>query len=220
MTSDIGRRISDLLQAKNGGNQSELARFVGVTPQAVQQWIAGETSPRGNNLRKVAEFLGATLEYLLTGGITVTRNIGASADANVEPGPDLHGQVPLISSVQAGEWASIVDNFQPGDAEDWLFYPKKLGPRAFALRVSGVSMEPRYQHGDIIFVDPDVPAEHGRNVVVRLDDENQATFKQLVVEGDHRFLKPLNPDWPGPKLIQIDGNATICGVVIGKWVPE
>lgn len=218
MTPDIGRRISELLQEKNGGNQSELARFVGVSPQAVQQWVAGETSPRGNNLRKVAEFLGTTLEYLLTGGISVTRRIGQEADANVSPGPDLYGRVPLVSSVQAGDWTNIVDNFQPGDAEDWLFYPKKLGPRAFALRVSGVSMEPKYQHGDIIFVDPDVPAEHGSNIVVRLDDEHQATFKQLVVEGDHKFLKPLNPDWPGPKLIQINGNATICGVAIGKWV--
>ena len=47
MNRDMAKRISDLLQAKNGGNQSELARYVGVSPQAVQQWISGETSPRG-----------------------------------------------------------------------------------------------------------------------------------------------------------------------------
>lgn len=192
MTTDIGCRISERLQKKNGGNQSEMARFVGVSPQAVQQWVAGETSPRGSNLRKVCEFLGTTLEYLLTGAAPAVREFPHSSDANVEPCPDIAGRVPLISSVQAGNWSSIVDNFQPGDAEDWLFYPKKLGPRAFALRVSGVSMEPKYQNGDIIFVDPDIQAEHGRNVVVRLDDENQATFKQLVVEGDRKFLKPLN----------------------------
>lgn len=57
---DMVKRIADLLQAKNGGNQSELARYVGVSPQAVQQWIAGETSPRGKNLTKLAEFLGVT----------------------------------------------------------------------------------------------------------------------------------------------------------------
>lgn len=217
MTKDIGQRISSLLQDKNGGNQSELARYVGVTPQAVQQWVAGETSPRGNNFRKVAEFLETTIEYLLTGGITVSRKIGPISDENVSSGPDLFGRVPLISSVQAGDWSNIVDNFQPGDAEDWLFYPKKLGPKAFALRVSGISMEPKYQHGDIIFVDPDVPAEHGSNVVVRLDDENQATFKQLVVEDGRKYLRPLNPDWQ-PRMIPINGNATICGVAIGKWV--
>ena len=53
-------------------------------------------------------------------------------------------------------------------------------------------------------------------VVVKLDDEQQATFKQLIIEGDQKFLKPLNPNWPEP-IIKINGNATICGVVIGKY---
>lgn len=61
MNRDMAKRIADLLQAKNGGNQSELARYVGVTPQAVQQWVAEDgTSPRGKNLMKVAEFLGVS----------------------------------------------------------------------------------------------------------------------------------------------------------------
>ena len=53
-------------------------------------------------------------------------------------------------------------------------------------------------------------------VVVKLDDEQQATFKQLIIEGDQKFLKPLNPNWPEP-IIKINGDATICGVVIGKY---
>lgn len=64
---ESGKRIADLLQAKNGGNQSELARFVGVSPQAVQQWVAGETSPRGKNLNKVAEFFGIPPAQVLYG---------------------------------------------------------------------------------------------------------------------------------------------------------
>lgn len=51
--------------------------------------------------------------------------------------------------------------------------------------------------------------------MVRLDDEHEATFKQLVVEGGQRFLRALNPAWPDP-IIQIDDNATLCGVVIFK----
>lgn len=216
--NEIGKRIAEARAAK-GMNQSELARALGVTPQAVQKWEAGG-APKGARLREVAEALGTTVEYLLTGSITVVRKFSQEADANVEPGPDLRGNVPLISWVQAGNWEAVIDNFAPGDAEDWLPCPRKFGPHAFALRVRGVSMEPKYQDGDIIFVDPDAQAEHGKNIVVRLDDEHEATFKQLVMEGGQKFLRALNPDWPGPKLIPINGNATICGVVIGKWVPE
>lgn len=64
---NIGKRIAHLLREKTGGNQSELARFIGVTPQAVQKWISGETEPRGKNLDRVAEFLGVTSSHLRYG---------------------------------------------------------------------------------------------------------------------------------------------------------
>ena len=31
---------------------------------------------------------------------------------------------------------------------------------------------------------------------MRLDGTDETTFKQLVVEGEHQYLKALNPDWP------------------------
>lgn len=60
------KRIEAALLMKNGGNQSEMARYVGVTPQAVQKWIAGDSEPKGKNLKLAAEFLGmseAVLRY-------------------------------------------------------------------------------------------------------------------------------------------------------------
>ena len=57
-------RIRAALASKNGGNQSEMARFVGVSPQAVQKWVSGVTEPRGDNLRLTAEFLGVTESFL------------------------------------------------------------------------------------------------------------------------------------------------------------
>lgn len=193
--------------------QGELARRAGLSQTTISD-IERERNAGSSDSAVLAYILEVEPLWLSEGRGPRRR------DGNVEPGSAIRGEVPLISWVQAGAWSEIVDNFAPGDAEEWLPCPRKFGPHAFALRVRGLSMEPRYQSGDIIFVDPDAGAEHGKHVVVRLDDEHEATFKQLVVEGGQRFLRALNPDWPGPKLIQIDGNATICGVVIGKWVPE
>lgn len=215
----VKKNLSWLL-AKNRMNSNSLFEATKVPQPTIHRILTGESQdPRTSSLMPIARYFGVTVADLRE------RDLESEAStlpgrSNVEPGPDLRGHVPLISWVQAGEWSQIVDNFIPGEAEDWMPCPRKYGPHTFALRVRGVSMEPRYQDGDIIFVDPGAQAEHGKNVVVRLDDEHEATFKQLVVEGGQKFLKPLNPDWPGPKLIQINGNATICGVVIGKWVPE
>lgn len=138
--------------------------------------------------------------------------------------PEMRGMVPLISFVQAGEWNDIADHLQPGDAHEWLYCPVKHSPGTFALEVEGESMyDPggrhSYSHGDIIFVDPAKDAKHGDRVVVRLEDQNKATFKQLIEEDNRRVLKALNPDWK-PRYIEINGHATITGVVIGKWVKE
>ena len=142
-------------------------------------------------------------------------------EPNVEPGPDIKGRVPLISWVQAGAWCEVEDLYAVGDAEEWMPCPTSHGPRTYALRVRGESMfnphERRsFRDGDIIFVDPDRLAENGSPVIAKLDDSQEATFKQLVIEGEERYLKALNPNWPD-RIIRINGNATICGVVIGKY---
>ena len=93
--------------------------------------------------------------------------------------------------------------------------PVRCSPESFVLRVRGTSMEPKFHEGDLIFVDPNASADHGKYVVVRLDESNEATFKQLIIEEGKRYLKALNPDWPN-RIIEVDEEATICGVIVFK----
>ncbi|MDR5800666.1 S24 family peptidase [Caballeronia sp. LZ001] len=143
-------------------------------------------------------------------------------ERNVEAGPDIRGKVPLISWVQAGAWESFVDDLAVGDAEDWLLSPIATSKNAYFLRVKGLSMfnptgEPSFNENDLILVEPQCCAHSGSLVVVRLDDESEATFKQLVLEGGKQYLRALNPDWP-TRIIEVHNNATICGVVKSKVV--
>lgn len=48
--------------------------------------------------------------------------------------------------------------------------------------------------GAVIVVDPELPYSSGSLVVARLDDSKEATFKQLVIDGEQKYLKPLNPN--------------------------
>jgi len=134
---------------------------------------------------------------------------------NVEPGPDITGRVPLISWVQAGSWAEVIDNHAPGDAEDWLLTTARVGRHAFALRVQGDSMTAPHgisiPEGSIVIIDPDQHCDNGNIVVARLEDSMEATLKKLVIDGNQRFLKPLNPAYP---VIPINGNCKIIGRAI------
>lgn len=143
-----------------------------------------------------------------------------SEGANTETVGLVHaGHVPLLSWVQAGEWAAIQGAFDPAQCEEWVLCPVRHSEKTFVLRVRGASMQPEYSDGDWIFVDPEREPVNGSHVVVRLDDDNEATFKKLVIEGESKYLEALNPDWPD-RIIRINGKASIVGVVVFSGKPR
>lgn len=215
-------------------NQTIAANRLGYsTPSLVNRYITGAKAIGDGTARKIEttfalqEFWmdtdhSSSNETVVKPSVSVDVRSEAISrtghDANVTAGPIFKGEVPLISWVQAGAWGG--DAIAPEDAESWLMCPSPHSKHTFALTVRGVSMEPRYHDGDVIFVDPAVEPQHARNVVVRLAGEQQAMFRHLVVEGDKKFLQALNPDWPGPRLTELGPEDQIKGVVIGRYVPE
>jgi len=190
-------------------SQAALGRKAGVSQSTISRMERGEVDSQSDNVRRVAEALGIAPSRLLDP--TAEGDHGSLAAAIPGRAEGLRA-VPVISLVQAGAFGETVDPYQPGDGSAWLICPAHCGPGTFALKVNGESMEPRYHNGDIIFVDPDISAAQGSDVIVRLENSNEATFKQLVVEGSRRYLKPLNPRFP---VIEITTEARVVGVVIG-----
>jgi len=110
--------------------------------------------------------------------------------------------IPVISSVQAGALRDMENPYEPGDgyALEYTEDPK-LSRWAFCLDVEGMSMAPRFQPGDRLFVDPDRSPGPGNFVVAR-NGSNQATFKKYRPRGIDSYgheifeLVPLNDDFP------------------------
>ncbi|HEY5635444.1 MAG TPA: S24 family peptidase [Burkholderiales bacterium] len=61
----------------------------------------------------------------------------------------------------------------------------------YALRVMGDSMTPEFPDGCIVIVDPGYVPRDGAFVIV--DYAGDVFFRQLVFEGERRFLQALNP---------------------------
>lgn len=197
---DISSRVKNL-RAKLGITQLQLAEIVGVAQNSIQKIESGDTkNPR--NIEALAKALQTTPEFLRFG-------VGELDNATVVASAGNY--LPLISLVQAGVWTEIQE-LPPLDVELYPC-PIKCSQHSFIVRVEGESMLPRFEEGDLIYVDPDAQVENGSYVVARLDDENQATFKQLIIDGNKKYLKALNPDWPN-KFVEINGNCTIVGKVV------
>jgi SOS-response transcriptional repressor LexA len=202
---------------KSGLSQEAVGKLFDppISRAAVAQWEqAGGTMPETSRLSILARAYGTTVDELL-GSVALFSRRSEYIVGNAEPGPELSA-VPLLSWVQAGPPERISEPDPAGEGEKLIYATKKVGQRAYALKIKGDSMEnPGRGHtfpdGCIVIVDPDREPAPGSFVVARFDDVQEATFKQLVEDAGRRYLKPLNPRYP---MIPIDGNVILCGTWI------
>lgn len=193
--------INKLIKAgrqKLGLNEEQFGRLIGVTRGTVQQWEKdGGTAPNRKRQPLVADALGLTVAQLMSG------------NADVVDGPKIGGFVPLLSSIQAGDFKNHVDNHQSGDGgDDLVATTAPVNRYTFALRVVGDSMAPEFKEGMLLIIEPEMEPNPGDFVIAR-NGNDETTFKQLVKDGSDWYLKPLNERYPLKPL----GKATIIGVL-------
>lgn len=100
--------------------------------------------------------------------------------------------LPVYGSIKGGFEGEVVDVQHP---VDWTFRPPALVgvDGAFALYVIGDSMEPRYEHGEMVLVHPGRPVRRGNYVAVEFRNQS-ATVKRFLRLNDHFLeLEQLNP---------------------------
>jgi len=213
-------RLENLeLLITEAGSAAELAHRAGTNSSYLSQ-VRNRMPTRKGTPRGVGNDLAEKLERGMGKPIgwmddihTVVRNERSIHYGSAEPGPD-NTLYPLISWDQAAE-RSIIGRKSTCDAEVWLPCPVTCSTDTYVLSVTGVSMEPRFHEGHLLYVDPQVAAVHGKYVVVKLAESDEALFRQLIVEGNRQYLKALNPDWPN-RIIELNADPTLCGVVIFK----
>jgi len=76
------------------------------------------------------------------------------------------------------------------DVDQQVSCPEICGEGAFAARVEGDSMSPRYRQGDIVIFAPSLPARDGDDCFVRFAD-GQTTFKRIFFEVDEENRGPV-----------------------------
>lgn len=88
------------------------------------------------------------------------------------------------------------------------------GHEAFALRVLGSSMEPEFNEGEIIIIEPGGLLRDGAFVLAQ--HEGEWIFRQLCRRGEGWTLHALNPAFPD---LPLNDLAAVRGVIIQKALP-
>ena len=121
----------------------------------------------------------------------------AKSDLNIEQDrlPLAAGRlVPVINKVSAGYPSDFNDlDYPVGIADDYIRCPDMHDPNAFAVRVVGDSMEPKFREGDIVIFSPAAEVQNGDDCFVRFAMPHETTFKRVFFESENKIrLQPRN----------------------------
>lgn len=181
---EIGKRLKALIEEK-GWSKAEFARKAGIHAQDVNKYLSGSLNP--TNLFIALESEGCDIDWLMNGK---TGEVAAADIRRLFNG----AMYPVVSHIRAGrgnvkttyEYESKVTLEGPAD-------PKCKGSLYFAVK--GDSMEPRWEEGDYVLVNPKVRPKHGEYGVCCWDGEDGG-LKKIFYQKDKVVLQSLNPNYP------------------------
>lgn len=212
--------------------QQAVATHVGVSRAAVGQWEAGETEPSTDNLIKVCDFLGISLSDATKGVVRYLSPVDAGAEpgrvdrdgVREAPGLELQTRSNMPSDVPVKGVAvggANADFYLNGEIVDYVRRPAGIrnARDVYAIYVTGESMFPKFDDGEIVYVNPARHPVVGDYVVVQLHPEEdggqiRAYIKRLKRRGPPAIvLEQFNP----PKTITIEATRVLAMHRVIPW---
>lgn len=187
------------LREKTGLLQKEFAKKIEVSKPTISAWEQGTRTPSASQRKKLCEYFG----------ISEAELFGAQPKDN-----NYLQKIPIISWINANKFKPIADPFPAGFSDEYVYADVK-GKNIFCLRVVSDCMNPEFQEGDIIVINPHVEVNHNDYAIVADRDADTATFKQFKQYGNKKILHPLNPKYQD---IELDHKTryNIVGKVVQK----
>jgi len=182
--ADIGERLKILRGSKT---QTEFATEIGTTLRAYQYYEAGDRVPNIELLTEISKKYNKSVDWILKG-------TEKSEDEHDPQGEFVF--VPQVSGkISAGGGLVPENHIEMRIAFRRAWIMKRGDPKNMALiKVSGDSMEPTLQSGDLVLVD------HGRDYL----DPHGGIY--AIALDDTLMIKRLQPEYPNKKVQIISDN--------------
>lgn len=198
-------------------SQQALAKLAGVS-QATISGIETGRAIETRKLMRVAKALKVDPDWFETGlGEKTIAPAKALYTINQEAKVYLaKNKIPMINWMDASEVKDATDLMEH-QVNKWIYSPIDIQEGSYALRVDGISMQPEFKRGAIIFVDPNIPPENEKFLVVKRPVDVEAILRELFIESGKKYLKAINPAFPD-QIFELTKDIKVCGVVVGQWI--
>lgn len=196
-TNRLASNLQELMRTRKI-NPTALARETGIGQPVIYRIATGETdNPTLSTLHPIAKYFGISINQLI----------------GDEPLDQLHSpkkvtRIPIIDMAQASEWHQSSDAISP---TGYVVIDTEISSKGFAITLKDSTMEPNFPEGTILIIDPLLKAKNQDYVIAFHEAQSLATFKQLLLDGNDIYLKPLNPEF---KTIKATETHVIMGTMI------
>ena len=162
---------------------ADLARGVAMPIPTIHRIVTGKsTRPYPESMQAIAKYLGVTVNQL-TGDEPIQQDIDSlsvSKDTQI---------IPVLDWEKLNDYCSK-KAIKPNSELVVI----GVSAEAFALTMPDYSMEPLFQKGASLIFDPKAPINDRSYVLIKLHYPEIFIFRQLLIDGSSKFIKPLNLD--------------------------
>ncbi|MCX7830366.1 MAG: helix-turn-helix domain-containing protein [Acidobacteria bacterium] len=171
---DIGKKIV-MIRKNKGISQKKLAEMLNWDPSNLVRIEKGRVIPSLKSIEEIAEKLEVSPSYLID-------NNGVSP------------QIPVVSFASAGGAVNFTgQGFPQGGGMYFIDRPANFSdPNGFGIEVSGDSMVPKYEDGQVVLVDTRKKPQSGDYAVVGLMNGDKYIKRYREAQG-MAVLESVNP---------------------------
>ena len=167
-------------------NPSDLAREVNLPTPTVHRIVSGKsTRPYRSSLEPIANYFSLRVEQLLGEESLPVRIDKESALAT-------ENKIKIIPVISWEEVHSL--NEAKTNSTKKIAAIGNMSNDCFSLLMNDHSMEPLFPVKTILIFDPDRKPIDRSYILVKLENIKIPVFRQLLIDADYKYLKPLNPD--------------------------
>lgn len=207
MSKEILRVFStnlEFLMKKNNIKAIELAERMGVAKQTVSTWTKGQNVPRTDKLDKLCEILHCDRNALLM-------RSPATDLFDERPVPP-QGMLPVIGLASCGKGVIAREDVLEYVAAD----ANVCDDEHFYIEISGDSMAPVFNSGDLVLVRRQTSVDSG-DIGVFIVDGEEGYIKKVKYDAENIDLISYNPFYPP---MHFEGPDVLRVYVVGKVLEQ
>lgn len=200
--------VLSLLMQEVNINEAELARKTDIPQPTLHRILSGATkSPRGSSLAPLANFFSVTINQLMGVDELPENRVKGTHNSRI------YGwtPVPMINWKHAASWEKFQHTLRDQTWADWSSTDLTTSDSTFAIKVKGDAMAPTFVEDTILIIDPDLVPKNRDYVIVSLAGSEKANFRQLLIDGNDKYLRAVNQEF---RTMQLDKGNKVIGTLI------